>query len=265
MAAQNESADAAQGEIARLSGVCKSFGARQILQGVTLEAPPGKITVVLGGSGCGKSTTLRILLGLESYDAGSVRLLGRELKQLSARERNALMLQPGVGVLFQFGALFDSMTVEENVAFALRHVQRLPEKEIRARCEEKLQLVGMENTGGLKPAQLSGGMRKRAALARALAHEPRILFVDEPTTGLDPLMSATINALILRLNKQLGVTVLCITHDISAAFSLADHMALLAEGRICAAGTPEQMRANQAPEVRRFLDAGAGAHAGTQR
>ena len=161
------------------------------------------------------------------------------------------------GVLFQFGALFDSMTVGENVGFALRHVQHRPEEEIRKLCRENLLMVGLKNVEDLYPAQLSGGMRKRVALARAIAHQPRLLFVDEPTTGLDPVMSDQINELILQLNARLGVTVLCITHDLAAAFKLADHMAMIVEGRIAASGTPAELRACEDPVVRQFLSASA--------
>ena len=242
-------------EVAVLSGVRKAFGERQILDGVDLEVPPGKVTVVLGGSGSGKSTTLRILLGLESYDEGNVRLLGREVKGLSAAQFNELMME--IGVLFQFGALFDSMTVGENVCFALRHVQKRPESEITKLCRENLLMVGLKNVEDLYPAELSGGMRKRVALARAIAHQPRVLFVDEPTTGLDPVMADQINELILQLNERLGVTVLCITHDLAAGFKLADQMAMLFEGRMVASGTPAEMRACEDPIVRQFLSASA--------
>lgn len=241
---------------ARLRDLHKAFGERRVLQGVDLEVASGRVTVVLGGSGSGKSTLMRILLGLESYDAGSVRLLGREVRELSRQGARQLMLE--VGVLFQFGALFDSMTVGDNVGFALRYVQGLSNQEVEARSRENLSLVGLEGVEALYPAQLSGGMRKRVALARAIAHQPRLLFVDEPTTGLDPLSSRAINGLILELNEKLGVTVLCITHDISAAFRLADRMALLHDGRMLASGAPAEMRASEDPVVRRFLDAASG-------
>ena len=242
-------------EIAVMRGVEKSFGTRKILDGVDLEVPPGRVTVLLGGSGSGKSTVMRIMLGLETYDSGSVRLLGREVCDLSHAESAELMME--TGVLFQFGALFDSMTVGENVGFALRHVQHRPEEEIQKLCRENLLMVGLKNVEDLYPAQLSGGMRKRVALARAIAHQPRLLFVDEPTTGLDPVMSDQINELIRQLNHRLGVTVLCITHDLQAAFKLADHMAMISEGRIAAEGTPDEMRACEDPVVHQFLSASA--------
>jgi phospholipid/cholesterol/gamma-HCH transport system ATP-binding protein len=253
--AARSAAESAPDEVAVLSGVAKSFGPRAVLRGVDLGVPPGKITVVLGGSGSGKSTMLRLLLGLEAYDAGSVRLFGREVRQLGRDEYRELMLR--VGMLFQFGALFDSMTVGDNVGFALEHVQHLPEDEIRERIRENLLMVGLKNVEDLYPAQLSGGMRKRVALARAIAHKPRFLCVDEPTTGLDPIMSDTINELILQMRDRLGATVLCITHDLTAAFKIADRIAYLFQGRILFCGTPDEVRACEDPIVRQFISGSA--------
>lgn len=242
----------APAEIAVLAGVAKSFGKREVLHGVELSATPGKITVVLGGSGSGKSTMLRMLLGLESYDGGSVRLFGREVRSLGRDEYRELMLQ--VGMLFQFGALFDSMTVGDNVGFALHYVQHLPQPEIRERVRATLGMVGLAaDVEELYPSELSGGMKKRVALARAIAHKPRFLCVDEPTTGLDPVMSDTINELILAMRDRLGATVLCITHDLTAAFKIADRIAYLYEGRILFDGTPEEIRASDDPIVRQFI------------
>jgi phospholipid/cholesterol/gamma-HCH transport system ATP-binding protein len=220
---------------ASMHDVWKKFGERSVLEGVSLEVRPGEIVVVIGGSGSGKSTLLRILLGLESYERGSVRLLMQ------------------VGALFQFGALFDSMTVAENVGFALRYVQRRPEPEIAQRVRENLALVGLRDVESLFPAQLSGGMRKRVALARAIAHKPALLCVDEPTTGLDPIMSDTINELILQMREKLGVTVLCITHDLRAALKFADRIAMIHAAKIVAFGTPNELRASTHPAVKQFL------------
>ncbi len=250
-----ESLAPAPQEVAALAGVRKAFGERQVLTGLDLEVAPGKITVVLGGSGSGKSTLLRILLGLESYDAGSVRLFGREVRSLGRDDYRDLMMQ--VGMLFQFGALFDSMTVRENVGFALRYVQHLGEDEIRERCRENLLMVGLKNVEDLMPSQLSGGMRKRVALARAIAHKPSFLCVDEPTTGLDPIMSDTINELILQMRDRLGATVLCITHDLTAAFKIADRLAYLFDGTMRFMGTPEEARACEDPVVRQFISGSA--------
>ncbi len=236
---------------ALLHDVWKKFGARSVLEGASLALAPGEVTVVIGGSGCGKSTLLRILLGLESYDRGRVRLFGREVSALTREQSSDLMMQ--VGMLFQFGALFDSMTVAENVAFALRYVRRLPEDEIESLVRENLLLVGLKDVEALYPSQLSGGMRKRVALARAIAHKPSLLCVDEPTTGLDPIMADTINELILQMRERLGVTVLCITHDIGAAFKIADRIAMLYDGKVVALGTPDEMRSSADPVVQQFI------------
>ncbi len=242
--------------MAAARGVWKCFGGVDILEGVDLEVPPGEIFAVLGGSGSGKSTLLRTLLGLERPDRGRVELMGQDLARVSGDEHARLMMK--IGMLFQFGALFDSMTVGENVGFALRTVLRRPESEIRGVVREKLLLVGLKNVEHLYPSQLSGGMRKRVALARAIAHAPRLLFVDEPTTGLDPIMADTINELILQLRERLGVAVFCITHDIDAAFKMADRVAMLYGGRIIASGTPEEIRGASNQVVQQFI--GGRAH-----
>jgi phospholipid/cholesterol/gamma-HCH transport system ATP-binding protein len=234
-----------------LREVWKSFGTTSVLEGVDLTARPGEITVVIGGSGSGKSTMLRLLLGLEGYDRGSVRLLGREVAGLRRSEFSDLMMR--IGMLFQFGALFDSMTVEENVGFALKHVRGARDAEIVEVVRQNLLLVGLKNVEHLYPAQLSGGMRKRVALARAIAHQPELLLVDEPTTGLDPVMAGTIEELIVQMRDRLGVTVLCITHDIEAAFEVADRVAMLYQGRIIASGTPEEIRKHADPVVQQFV------------
>jgi phospholipid/cholesterol/gamma-HCH transport system ATP-binding protein len=231
--------------------VWKAFDDKPVLRGVDLTVDAGGITVVLGGSGSGKTTMLRVLLGLETYDRGSVRLLGHEVDGLDPRRHQELMLR--TGTLFQFGALFDSMTVGENVGFALRYVRRRRDDEIREAVRRNLALVGLEDVEELFPAQLSGGMRKRVALARAIAHQPELLLVDEPTTGLDPIMKDTIVELILRMRDRLGVTVVCITHDLGAAFRMADRLAMIHEGRVIATGTPDEMRECADPRVARFV------------
>jgi phospholipid/cholesterol/gamma-HCH transport system ATP-binding protein len=239
-------------EYARFDDVWMSYedGAR-VFQSLDFRLRRGELSVVIGGSGSGKSTLLRVLLGLEPYQRGRVQLLGREVSELSAEEHTRLMMH--LGMLFQFGALFDSMTVYENVGFALRHVLHRPEAEIRSTVRENLLVVGLKNVEHLYPSQLSGGMRKRVALARAIAHQPELLLVDEPTTGLDPIMAETINELILQLRERLGVTVLCITHDIHAAFKIADRISMLYQGRIIASGTPEEMRGAPNEVVQQFL------------
>ncbi|MDJ0788453.1 MAG: ATP-binding cassette domain-containing protein [Myxococcota bacterium] len=239
---------------ASLEGVTKSFGDRPVLEGVDLEVPAGGITVVMGGSGSGKTTAMRLLLGLEEPDRGRACLFGQEVSH-SGRLHNEQMLR--IGALFQFGALFDSMTVAENVGFALRYVRGLGDAEIASRVRDHLLMVGLKDIEHLYPAQLSGGMRKRVALARAIAHEPELLMVDEPTTGLDPIMKNTIVELILQMRDRLGVTVLCITHDVAAAFRMADHMAMLIHGRVAAAGDPQSVRESPDEAVRQFLSGGS--------
>jgi phospholipid/cholesterol/gamma-HCH transport system ATP-binding protein len=239
-------------QFASFHDVYKAFeDGNQVFQGLDFSVPRGELSVVIGGSGSGKSTLLRVLLGLEPYQRGRVELLGREVSGLSAAEHTQLMMN--VGMLFQFGALFDSMTVYDNVGFALRYVLHRPEQEIRRVVRENLLLVGLKNVEHLYPSQLSGGMRKRVALARAIAHHPRLLLVDEPTTGLDPIMAETINELILQLHDRLGVTVLCITHDIHAAFKIATRISMLYQGRIIAAGTPDELQACEHEVVQQFL------------
>lgn len=238
-------------DVAVLEDVWKSYDGVPVLEGLDLRVPRGAISVVLGGSGSGKSTMLRLLLGLEDYDRGSVRLLGQEVKDLSRSGHAELMMQ--LGMLFQFGALLDSMTVYENVSFALRYVRHMPEEQIRHIVRENLLMVGLKEVQHLYPSQLSGGMRKRVALARAISHQPKILLVDEPTTGLDPIMADTINELILQMRERLGVTVLCITHDIGAAFRIADRISLLYQGRVIEGGTPDQIRESSNEVVQQFI------------
>ena len=246
-----EASFGAQPDVVVFEDVWKSYGGVPVLEGLSLEVPCGTISVVLGGSGSGKSTMLRLLLGLEEYDQGSVQLLGHEVKEVSRDEHSALMMQ--LGMLFQFGALLDSMTVYDNVSFALRHVRRMSEEQIRHIVRQNLLMVGLKDVEDLYPPQLSGGMRKRVALARAISHQPRLLLVDEPTTGLDPIMADTINELILQLRERLGVTVLCITHDIAAAFRIADRISLLYQGRVVEGGAPEQLRKSANPVVQQFI------------
>ena len=238
-------------ELVVLEDVWKSYGGVPVLEGLCLRVRRGVISVVLGGSGSGKSTMLRLLLGLEEYDRGSVQLLGHEVKAATRGEHAELMMQ--LGMLFQFGALLDSMSVYDNVGFALRHVRHMPEDQIRQIVRENLLMVGLKEVEDLLPSQLSGGMRKRVALARAIAHQPKLLLVDEPTSGLDPIMADTIIELILQMRERLGVTVLCITHDIGAAFRIADQISLLYRGRVIEGGTPDQIRESSNGVVQQFI------------
>ncbi len=251
MAAAHPIVDDGREVLAEARNLWRAFGGEPVLEGVDVRVHASEVLVVLGGSGSGKSTLVRHLLGLERADRGEVRLLGHDVATLSTDAHARLMMQ--IGMLFQFGALFDSMTVADNVGFALRNVLGRPEDEIRRIVREKLLLVGLKGVEHLHPSALSGGMRKRVALARAIAHDPRLLFVDEPTAGLDPVMSDTINELILQLRERLGMAVLCITHDLGGAFRIADRISMLYQGRILATGSPEEIRRHSDPVVGQFV------------
>lgn len=228
-----------------------------MLDGLSLDLPRGKTTVVLGPSGCGKSVMLKHLVGLLRPDAGEVWFEDMRVDQMRERELGQVRLQ--IGFLFQMSALFDSMTVEENVAFPLVEHARLTVAERRERITEALGMVDLLGVEKRLPAQLSGGQRKRVAMARAIVLEPRLMLYDEPTTGLDPIRADGINELVIRLQHRLGVTGLLVTHDLSSAKRVADDVILLLHGKIAARGTYEQLEQSEDPEVRRFL-AGRYAH-----
>jgi len=240
--------------IIRIEGLHKRFGDRKALEDINLEIYPGEIMVIMGPSGCGKTVLLKHLIGLLRPDAGEVVVDGQRISSLGEGELNRLRQR--IGIVFQTSALFDSMTVGENVAFPLRQHRRLPEAEIQRLVREKLEMVGMAGTENLFPSELSGGMRKRVAIARAVILNPEILLYDEPTAGLDPIMSRIIDELILRLRGDLGVTSLVVTHDLHTAFSVADRIAVLDEGRIIEVGTREEIQNSKNPIVVRFLMAG---------
>jgi len=211
-----------------LRGVCKAFGNNKVLQGVDLAVPEGKSLVVIGGSGTGKSVTIKCVLGLLKPDAGTILVDGKDVKDFG---RDELMRK--FGMLFQGGALFDSLRVWENVAFGLVQGRGMGRKEAYGVAIEKLKAVGLdEKVATLYPAELSGGMQKRVSLARAIATNPEIIFFDEPTTGLDPIMADVINELIIKTVKDLGATALSITHDMASARKIADYVAMLWQGRI---------------------------------
>ena len=232
----------------------KSFGAKAVLRGVNLDIPRGETVVVLGGSGSGKSVLLRHAIGLHHPDQGEVWVDDEEITELSETE----LVEPRkkVGMLFQAGALFDSMTVLDNVAFALREHTNQSEAEVRERVAKVLSLVELEEVEQLMPADLSGGMRKRVALARAIALAPRAILYDEPTTGLDPITANTINQLIRSLQERLGVTSIVVTHDIHSAFTVGNRLAFLDEGTIVYEGTIEEAKQATDAKLRRFLRGG---------
>ncbi len=232
----------------------KSFDDKRVLCGVNLDVGRGETVVVLGGSGSGKSVMIRHAIGLHKPDAGEVWVDGTEIT--GCDEEELIETRKKVGMLFQAGALFDSMTVYDNVAFALREHMDWSGDRIRERVGEVLQLVELEQVEDLMPSDLSGGMRKRVALARAIAMAPRAILYDEPTTGLDPITSNTINRLICSLQKRIGVTSIVVTHDIHSAFTVGDRIAFLHEGKIHFDGTVEEAKNSGEPLLRNFLQGG---------
>jgi len=232
--------------------ISKRLGRKEVLRGVDLDVARGESLVIIGRSGTGKSVLLKHVVGLMRPDRGTVRVNGIDVASLE--EKELLSLREQMGMLFQGGALFDSMTVGENVGLALREHTPLPEKQIEIVVGEKLALVGLSGSEGSRPSSLSGGMKKRAALARALALNPKIMLYDEPTTGLDPITSDVINRLIRRLQDRLKITSIAVTHDMRSAYHIADRIAMLHEGRIHAMGTPDEIQATRDPIVRQFIE-----------
>ncbi len=235
----------------RLDNVHKSFGEQVVLNGISIDFLRGQTTVVMGPSGCGKSVMLKHIIGLLSPDSGHVYVDGQRVDGL--RERDLAPIRLKVALLFQMSALFDSMTVEDNIAFPLREHTSLSRDERRARVDEALALVDLRDVQQKLPAQLSGGQKKRVALARAIVLKPRAVLYDEPTTGLDPIRSDGINELIIKLRTELGVTSIVVTHDLISAKKVADRVVMLMKGKVAAAGTFAEVEAAKDPAVRRFL------------
>jgi phospholipid/cholesterol/gamma-HCH transport system ATP-binding protein len=236
----------------RIRALRKAFGPKVVLDGVDLEVADGESLVVIGGSGTGKSVLLKCILGILTPDSGSIEVDGVELLALTRREREEVMQK--FGMLFQGAALFDSLPVWENVAFRLLQIERLGRAEARAKATQTLGMVGLgASVADLSPAELSGGMQKRVGLARAIAAQPEILFFDEPTTGLDPIMADVINGLIARLVRQLGATAISITHDLASARKIADRVAMIYKGRIIWQGPVGQIDASGNPYVDQFI------------
>ncbi len=229
-----------------------SYGEREILHGISFDVVRGETLVILGGSGSGKSTLLRTLVGLEKPSAGEILIKGQDIAKTSAAEMDEIRRK--IGMSFQGGALFGSMTVGENVALPLREHTKLEDSTIEIILRLKLQQVGLEGFEYYMPSQLSGGMKKRAAVARALAMDPEILFFDEPSAGLDPIIAAGIDELILELKRAFHMTIIVVTHELASAFLIADRMLLIDKGNIVALGTTEEMRSSTQPRVRQFLD-----------
>jgi phospholipid/cholesterol/gamma-HCH transport system ATP-binding protein len=229
----------------------KSFGGNHVLRGLNLEVKCGESMVVIGGSGTGKSVLIKCVIGLLHHDRGEIYLDGQEISSLNEEGWN--QLRKKFGMLFQRDALFDSLSVWENVGFALRRHTKLSDDKIKEMAVEKLKLVGMQNVEDLMPAELSGGMRKRVSLARAIAMEPAILLYDEPTTGLDPIMANVINDLIVTMREKLEVTSIAITHDMNSAYRIGDRIAMLYQGQIIEVGTPDEFKASRNPIVQQFI------------
>ena len=231
--------------------VYKKFGPKQVLSGFSLQVPDGQTTVVIGYSGTGKSVALKHIVGLLEPDGGQVEVDGQVVHELD--RQGLVTLRSQVGFVFQFAALFDSMTVRENIALGLKR-QQVPPHEIEFRVRESLELVDMDGTQDRYPIELSGGMRKRVGIARAIALKPKYILYDEPTSGLDPVTSSVINGLMVRAREKLGVTGLVVTHDMSSAYMVGDRIAMLYRGAIRQVGTVEEIQRTHDPIVRQFIE-----------
>jgi phospholipid/cholesterol/gamma-HCH transport system ATP-binding protein len=231
--------------------IYKSFDDKQVLKGLNLSIKQGETLVILGRSGCGKSVTLKILLGLLRADHGAVCFHGEEISQLS--EKDMVEIRKKIGMLFQGAALFDSLTVGENVAFALTEHSNKSKNEIAEIVQKNLEFVELAGTENLMPSELSGGMKKRVALARAMAYQPEIMLYDEPTTGLDPITATTINALIRKTQKEYSVTSVVVTHELDSGFSVADRVAVMDNGQVLEIGTIDEIKNSNNDFVKKFI------------
>ncbi len=230
----------------------KSFGDNKVLDGVNLTISKGETTTIIGRSGVGKSVLLKHIIGLVKPDEGKILIDGEDITL--CKNEKLVELRQRFGMLFQGSALFDSMTVQENVGLGLREHTKLPEEEIREIVREKLRLVGLSGVENSKPAELSGGMKKRVGLARAIAMSPEYILYDEPTTGLDPIMADAINYLIIRMKNELNITSIAVTHDIVSAYKISNRIAMIYEGKIIFVGTPEEVKNTDDPIVRQFVE-----------
>jgi phospholipid/cholesterol/gamma-HCH transport system ATP-binding protein len=236
----------------KIVDVYKQFRSNRVLRGASLEILDAETITIIGGSGTGKSVLLKNILGLLKPDKGQIYVDGAEITGM--KEEELLEVQKKFGYLFQGAALFDSLTVGENVGFGLRNLSKMTESEINGRVRECLAMVGLKGIENLKPAELSGGMKKRVGLARAIAHKPKYILYDEPTTGLDPIMADVINDLILHLQKQLGVTSIVVTHDMKSAYKVSNRIAMLYEGKIVSVGAPDEIKSTKNEVVHQFVE-----------
>ena len=238
--------------VVEVTDLHRKFGNRTVIDGISLQVRRGETLVIMGGSGCGKSTLLRHIIGVMKPNSGSVKIFGDEITTKGEREIGDLRRR--FGMLFQSGALLASLTVGENVALPLLHHTDMSAGEVQDTVIRKLQMVGLNGFENLKPAEISGGMRKRVGLARALALDPELLFSDEPTSGLDPIMTAVVDKLTLELTHGEGMTAVVVTHDMTSAFRIATRMIMLGRGRIIAQGSPDEIRTHPDPEVQQFIN-----------
>ena len=237
--------------LVEVDSVTFSYGRRPVLKGITMRVPRGKVVAIMGGSGCGKTTLLRLISGQLRPTGGAVRIGGEDVAQLDTQ--GLYRMRRRMSMLFQFGALFTDMTVFENVAFALREHTRLPERMIRDLVLMKLEAVGLRGAARLMPAELSGGMARRAAIARAVVLDPMLLLYDEPFAGLDPIALAVVGKLVRTLNDALGATSIVVSHDVSECLQIVDYLYFVSEGGIVGEGTPDEVRASTDPFVRQFV------------
>lgn len=239
----------------QIKNIHKWFGAQHVLRGVDLTIKEGETVVIIGRSGCGKSVLLKHIMAILEPDEGDIKIYGHSMFSMLPDEQDQCRLQ--LGMLFQGAALFDSLTVLENVGFSLFEHTNLSEEVILQKVLEKLRMVGLTGVEDLMPASLSGGMKKRVGLARAICNEPKIILYDEPTTGLDPINADVINELILSMQKQLKIVSIVVTHDMTSAYKVADRIAMLYEGRIIGVGTPDEIRNSPDPIIQQFITGSA--------